>query len=117
MERTSNHPASGLLAGLGLATGIGAVFAASCCVLPLALGALGAGVGVFSALEFLADYRMPILIASAVLVAAAWVVYWRRRGAARTAVALCLASVLVITAAGWDYLEPPLLKMIYRTSR
>ena len=112
MENTSKRPVSGLLATLGLATGIGALFAASCCVLPLILGGLGAGAGMFAVLEVLADYRTPILITGAVLIAVAWGVYFRRRGAKTTAVALTFASLLIVTAASWDLLEPPLLKMV-----
>src|SRR6476469_9781469 len=51
------------------------------CVLPLALGGLGAGASIFAVLEAIADYRVPLLIASAVLVSIAWCVYFGRRGA------------------------------------
>jgi mercuric ion transport protein len=112
MENTSKHPLSGILAALSIFTGVGAVFAASCCVLPLMLGGLGAGAGLFSILEVLADYRTAILVLSAALLAVAWAVYFRRRGARSTALALAIATVFVGTAAAWDRLEPPLLKMI-----
>ena len=102
----------GLLATLGLATGLGAVFAASCCVLPFVIGGLGAGAGVFAVLEVLADYRTPLLVISAALVTGAWVIYFRRGRARSTAVALSLASVLVITAASWSSIERPLLKIV-----
>ena len=58
MEQVSKR-SPGILATLGLATGLGAAVAASCCVLPLVIGGLGAGAGVFAVLEVLADYRMP----------------------------------------------------------
>ena len=48
---------SGLLAVASIITGVSAIFAAPCCVLPLVLGGLGAGTGVFSVLEVMADYR------------------------------------------------------------
>lgn len=51
-----------------------------------------------------------------VLVVAAWCVYFGRRGAISTAIALSIATALVGTAAVWDYLERPLLKVI-RASR
>ena len=105
-----------ILATAGLLAGTGAVFSASCCVLPLALGGLGAGASVFSALEVIADYRTPLLIASAVLVVAAWFVYFGRHGAISTAIALSIATAFVGTAAAWNYLERPLLKVI-RASR
>ena len=81
-------------------------------MLPLVLGGLGAGAGLFSILEVLADYRTAILVLSAPLLAVAWAVYLRRRGARSTALALAIATVFVGTAAAWDRLEPPLLKMI-----
>ena len=112
MNQSHQRPVAGWLAAVGLATGAGAVLAASCCVLPLVLGGLGAGAGLFSTLEFLADYQAPILAFSACLVALAWVVYFRRRGARITAVVLAAASVLVVTAANWDALERPLLKIV-----
>jgi mercuric ion transport protein len=107
---------SGILTTAGLLTGTGAVFSASCCVLPLALGGLGAGASIFAVLEAIADYRVPLLIASAFLVGIAWWVYFGRRGAISTVVALFVATVFVGTAAAWNYLERPLLKVI-RTAR
>jgi mercuric ion transport protein len=107
-----------VLTTLGLVAGLGAVFAASCCVLPLVIASLGAGAGVFAVLELLADYRTPLLILAAALVAGAWLLYlWRgrdlRRGRARyTTAALSVATVLVITAASWNVIESPLLKIV-----
>ena len=112
MDQIPKRPVSGLLATLGLVTGAGAVFAASCCVLPLVLGGIGASAVLFSVLGALADYRTPLLLASAGLVAVAWLVYFRRRGAKTTAVALTIASALVVTAASWDLMERPLLKIV-----
>jgi mercuric ion transport protein len=116
MEQTSKRPLSGILAAVSIFTGAGAIFAASCCVLPLVLGGLGAGAGLFSILEVLPDYRIAILVLSAVLLVVAWAVYLRRRGARSTALALAIATMFVGTAAGWDHFEPPLLKMV-RTHR
>lgn len=112
MERTSKYPFTGILTAASVATGASAVFAASCCVLPLALGGLGAGAGLFSVLEVLADYRIPILVLSAALLAVAWTVYLTRRGARSTALALIFATFFVGSAAAWDRLEPPLLKIV-----
>jgi mercuric ion transport protein len=113
MEQASKRrPLAGLLALTGLFTAAGAVFAASCCVLPLVLGGLGAGAGLFSVLEVLANYRTTILVISAGLVAIAWVVYFRRLGAPGTALALAVATLFVGTAAAWDHLEAPLLRII-----
>jgi mercuric ion transport protein len=112
MEQASKRPLSSILAAASILTGAGAIFAASCCVLPLVLGGLGAGAGLFSILEVLANYRMAILVLSAVLLVVAWAVHFRRRTARGTALALVIATVFVSTAAGWDHFEPPLLKMI-----
>ncbi len=112
MKHLKQNPVAGWLAVAGLATGTGAVLAASCCVLPLVLGGLGAGAGVFSALEVLAGYQTPILVLSACLIAMAWLVYFRRRGARSTAVVLAVATLFVGTAAAWDRFESPLLKIV-----
>jgi mercuric ion transport protein len=112
MAQASKRSLTGLLALASLFTAAGAVFAASCCVLSLVLGALGAGAGLFSVLEVLADYRTTILVISAGLVAVAWVVYFRRHGAVGTALALAVATLLVGSAAAWDHLEGPLLKIV-----
>ena len=91
---------TGVLATLGLVSGAVAVFAASCCVLLRVLG-LGAGGGLFSTLELLADYQTRILVSSAFLISFGWIVYLRRRGARSTAVVLAIASLLVVTAVNW----------------
>ena len=117
MNSTGRQPLTSILSALGVVTSAGAVFAASCCVLPLVLGGLGAGASVFAVLEALANYRSAILILSTGLVAFAWVCHFRSRGASSTAVALSLASLLVVTAASWDRFEQPLLKIIRTSDR
>jgi mercuric ion transport protein len=112
MNRPPKSSWSGPLAVASLFTGLGAIFAASCCVLPLVLGGLGAGAGLFSVLEILVNYRTSILVLSAGLLACAWFVYSRNRGARLTPVALTIATLFVGTAAVWDYLEVALLGII-----
>ena len=112
MDQSHQKPVAGWLAAAGLATGASAVLAASCCVLPLVLGGVGAGAGLFSTLEVLANHQTPILVFSACLLAVAWVVYFRSSGAISTALVLTAASLLVVTAANWDTLERPLLKIV-----
>lgn len=116
MKQTTDRISTGIVAALSLATGLGAAVSASCCVLPLVIGSLGAGAGIFAALEFVANYRMPLLVSSATLVTIAWLLYFPRSGARSTAVALTLASILVVTAASWSQFEPSLLRII-RTTR
>ena len=86
---------TGVLATLSL---VSALFAASCWVLPRVLG-LGAGGGLFSTFELLADYQARILVSSAFLISFGWIVYVRRQGARSTAVVLAFASLLVVMAA------------------
>jgi mercuric ion transport protein len=117
MNSTGRQSLTSILAALSVVTSAGAVFATSCCVLPLVLGGLGAGASVFAVLEALANYRSAILILSTGLVAFAWVCYFRGRGATSTAVALSLASLLIVTAATWDRFEQPLLRVIRTSNR
>lgn len=123
-----DNEAAGPLAALGGIAGLGAVAAASCCVLPLALAAVGAGGAVFSGHELLIAYQPYILGGAVALVAGAWLVFfWRRRRAAtcavdgacarprtsrRTAVALGLATLSVKLAAVWTFVEPVLLRAV-----
>lgn len=89
---------AGWLTAAELIAAAGAILLASCCVLPLVLGGLGAGAGLFSVLEVVAYYRAAILMFSLVVVLAACVVYFRRHGALSTALALIVATVFVGTA-------------------
>lgn len=118
----------GYLAAAGLATGLGAVVASSCCVLPVALAGLGAGAGVFAALEALAPLRWPLIALSMLAVAFAWWAYLCRRSIAcaadgacaprprRSAVAIVLglATLLLATAVAWEAVEPALLRIMRR---
>jgi mercuric ion transport protein len=122
--------AKNTLALVGIATGIGAIAASSCCVVPLALAAFGAGAGVFGMLEALTPWRVPLLVISGVGIAVGWFAWWRKRNAScevgsacatpsssRTSLALLLlASLIVATAIGWDYIEPALLKLMVRSA-
>ena len=113
-------------AALGLVAGLGAVVASSCCILPLGLAALGAGAGILGGLEALAGWRIPFLAVAALAVVGGWT-RWQskrppvcvsgstcastRRSRATFALLLC-ASVVVIVAGSWGYIEPALLKMM-----
>lgn len=114
-----------LLAGAGLAAGLGAVIASSCCVLPLGLAAIGASAGVFGVINELAAWRIPLLSLSALAVAGGWGAWWMKRREAcatgphcatpartqSTTTLLMLASVIMIAAAGWEHIDPVLLKL------
>jgi mercuric ion transport protein len=118
------------LALMGIASGIGAIAASSCCVVPLVLATFGAGAGVFGMLEALTPWRVPLLAVSGVGVTLGWFAWWRKRNAAcaagpacakpsssRTSLALLfVASLIVAAALGWDYIEPALLKLMARSA-
>ena len=128
-ELPAHEPAAvgvGSVAALGAITGLGALAASSCCVLPLVLGGLGAGAGVFMVLGVLAPLRVPLMAASILTVVVGWFVYARRRqsacGSDRSCAAprrspaalmlLSLATLLIAAAAAWGYFEPALIKML-----
>lgn len=107
-------------ANLGVLAGFGALFSATaCCVLPLALGALGIGAGGLAAVV---PFHWPLTIAALVVVAAGWFLYLRKRQACvgdrncavappsrATFVLLCLATSFVTVSALWGYIEQPLM--------
>lgn len=111
------------VAAAGAITGFAALFsAAACCVLPLALGALGLGAGSLAAFVPL---RWPLTIASIIAISAAWLFYLRQRracaqhGSCRTSAPsrvtlflLSAATVFTIASAGWGYLEAPLMRAL-----
>lgn len=117
--------APGWLAALGAGAGIGALMASSCCVIPLGLAALGAGASVFSRLEWLVTWRVPLLVVSAAAIIGAWAIFWRR-GPSPTCeraspcaksdrtrgrfLVLLGATLILLLAASWVEIEPALLK-------
>jgi mercuric ion transport protein len=112
-------------AALGLAAGLGAVVASSCCAIPFGLAALGAGASILGELETFAAWRIPFLALSALAVVGGWVAWWRRcpmlcasepqcasRGSSPATLALLLCvSVIVAAAESWSYIDPVLLKL------
>ena len=119
--------AAGPLAALGAVTGLGAIAASSCCVLPLVLAGLGASGAVFGGLEFLAAYQIYILGGALLLLAGAWIAFWRRSLAVvcavdgacaraetprRTMIVLGVATLFVGAAAALPFIEPQLLRAI-----
>ena len=121
--RTSSGGADRGAAALGTAASFGALFsAAACCVLPLALGAVGLGAG---GLAVLIPFHWPLTIAAIVAVAAGWLVYLsRKRACARdtgcttappsraTLLMLCLSTVFVTVSASWSFIERPLMRLL-----
>ncbi len=130
-ETTPSVPASFVVpsapkwfAALGLVTGLGAVIASSCCVIPLGLVALGAGAGILGGLETVAAWRVPLLSVSALGIVGGWGGWWFKRPVACAASSACAspersratlamllcASAIVLAAASWSYIDPMLLK-------
>jgi len=115
----------GSVAALGALTGLGALAASSCCVLPIVLSGLGASAGVFTVLGVLAPLRVPLMAASVLAVVVGWFLYARRQAACgpdgscaaprRSPAALALlslATILIAAAAAGSYFEPTLIKMV-----
>lgn len=117
---------TGFVTGAGMATGLAAIVASSCCVLPIIFVGLGLGSVAAVLIPTLAMLR-PYLLAAAVLaVVVAWIIYARRRqacasdaacdtvGPARRApIWLVLASAIVLLALIWQpWIEPLLLPWI-----
>ena len=115
------------VASIAAAFGLGAVTAAAaCCVLPLALASIGVGAGLAGSLAGLASTRTPLLLLSAVALAVAWIMWWRKRETAcapgdacatdasprRATGLLIVATVLVGLADIWGSIEPTLMKWI-----
>ena len=110
-------------AGLGVLAGFGGLFSATaCCVLPLALGALGIGAGGLAAVV---PFHWPLTIAALMAVGAGWFLYLRKRQACArdgqctvappsrtTFVLLCLATSFVTISALWGYIEQPLMRAL-----
>lgn len=111
---------------LGAIASFGAVLAAaSCCVLPLALAALGVGSGLSSALAAFMPLRWPLTVLSIVGLASGWWIYARRRSACAsdrpcsvrlpskaTPVVLAIGTAMTVVALLWDRLEAPLMKAL-----
>lgn len=121
------EPADRGVASLGIAASIAAVFAAlACCVLPLALVALGVGAGLSSSLEFLVPLHWPLSIAAMLAVAAGWALYLRRRKMAcavdsacevsapsrTTRTMLWIGTVFVVISTLWPLIEPTAMRLL-----
>ena len=110
------------VAAAGALASFAALFsAAACCVLPLALAAVGLGAG---SLAVFVPYHWPLTIAALVIVPAGWMLYLRKarvcasaaRGCATsgrspaTLVMLRLATLAVAFSVMWGFIEQPLIR-------
>lgn len=114
------------LTTLGALASLGAVLAAaSCCVLPLALAALGIGAGLSSTFASLMPLRWPLTALSILGLAVGWWSYARRRKVCAadrsctvplpsraTPIVLAVGTALTMIALLWDRLEAPLMQAL-----
>jgi mercuric ion transport protein len=117
---TAGWRAAGLLGGLAAFAGGGAVFATSCCVVPLSLAALGATGAAAGAIETLAPYHGYLLGVSGLAVGSGWLAFLRQnrlsctpdgacaqpRVRRRGAIALGIATLVAALAFVRPYIEP-----------
>ncbi|HEY9553153.1 hypothetical protein [Allosphingosinicella sp.] len=110
------------VARLGVAASLAALFsAAACCVLPLALGAIGIGAG---GLAVLVPLHWPLTLAAGAAVSIGWLLDVRRRRACSSGgcasdaqdraavIMLSLATLVVAVSALWGYIEQPLMRAL-----
>lgn len=111
------------IAAAGMLASIGALFsAAACCILPLALAAIGVG---SAGLSLVVPLHWPLTIAAMVAVAAGWLFHVRKRRACardascttapparRTFWLLCTATFIVTISAFWSFIEAPLMRAL-----
>lgn len=104
----------GWLAGGGLLSGLGALFGASCCVLPVLLAQAGIGAALIAQIGALASVKPYLLAATTLLVVAGFVAAYRggRRPPRRVLIMLCAAAALIAITLALPYFEPALLRMI-----
>ena len=110
-------------AALGTVASIGALFsAAACCVVPLALAAIGVS---SAGLASVVPFHWPLTIAAVVVVAIGWFFYLRRRQACArdasctappparsTFILLSLATLFVTISVCWPLIEGPLMRAL-----
>lgn len=108
---------------MGTLASMGALFsAAACCILPLALAAIGVS---SAGLSSVVPFHWPLTIAAIAAVAAGWFFYLRKRNACvrdatcttapptkSTFVLLCVATGFVTISAGWPFIEAPLMRAL-----
>ena len=109
-------------AAVGALASFAAFFsAAACCVLPLALGAIGIGA---SGLSAIVPLHWPLTIAALAAVAAGWFFYIRKQRACAgggctaappsraTFPTLCVATAFATVSAFWSFIETPLMSLL-----
>jgi len=125
-EANEQTSAPKVLGGLAAFAGIGAIFASSCCVIPLVLAAVGSSAGIFGAFQTLAEWRMPLLSVAVLLIIGGWFTWWKKRNVVCSSVTSCststrgntsvtllsISSLIIVLGLSWEYIEPLLIKII-----
>lgn len=116
---------TGAFAGIGLVSGLGAVSAKSCCLVPLLLAS--SGVGGASLSRVMVAFEPYLLAGAWLAVASAWAVaVLRRPSAACSAGAVCAgrpaawrryglltaSTVVVALATAWERIDPGLAQLL-----
>lgn len=123
---TEKIPSSKVLGGFAAFSGLGAILASSCCVLPLGLSAVGASASVLSAFHSFESMRLPLLVVASVALLGGWYVWWSKRNVEycstsdcsssttrNSAVALLsISTFIILLGLSWEHIEPVLLKAI-----
>ncbi len=119
-------PSSNALGSLAAFSGLGAILASSCCVIPLGLSAIGASAGVISAFHSFESMRLPFLGVASVALLGGWYVWWSKRNAVycstsncsspttrnSTVAMLSLSTFIILLGLSWGHIEPFLLQAI-----
>lgn len=113
-EPEKQNGASGWFAYGGLASGLGALIGASCCVLPLLLAQIGIGTALIAHLGAFAPARPFLIVITSLLVAAGLTAaFWGgRRPRPLVLVMLGVATLLIAVSILLPNFEPQLLKLL-----
>jgi hypothetical protein len=118
-------PINSVLPSLGVVSGAGAIVAKACCVLPLTMAGAGMGASSSTIVQAMMPLRVPLLVISALFVAAGWLTYIRdvrartqdcqcppaQSGSRRNAFVLSIATLLLATAIAWNVIQPSTIQM------
>lgn len=118
--------AGGKTTFLGTLSSVSALLAAcSCCILPLALAAIGVSTSLSSAASALGPFRWPLTAFSVVMVALSWLILIRQRRLARSCpsqrigrtsgamiAALIVATAMTLLALSWNAVEPSVMRFL-----
>ena len=100
--------------GVSIVCGAGALLCAGGCLLPLALAGAGVGGAWLGNIDGLVAWRFPVLGIAMLTLGSAWVLHYRSRvmavGRSR---GLRLATLLVLVAAAWGWIEPALINAFF----